>query len=102
MLVALVQKCELWFRIAVSLYRLGLVKFKVMNHRSEPLPKSLDSLLVGWFSGSKGRSAVQGAMACLVRVRSHLLTSDFNFQLPKLVSGSWKLKSEVTATCSAT
>ncbi|MEH2028507.1 MAG: hypothetical protein V7K67_02305 [Nostoc sp.] len=34
---------------------LGLVQFKVLNRGSEPLPKSLRSPSVGWFSGSKGR-----------------------------------------------
>jgi hypothetical protein len=34
---------------------LGLVQFKVLNRGSEPLQKSLRSLLVGRFSGSKGR-----------------------------------------------
>jgi len=35
--------------------RLDSVQFKVLNRGSEPLPKSLCSSLVGWFSGSKGR-----------------------------------------------
>ncbi|MBN3869781.1 hypothetical protein [Nostoc sp. JL33] len=83
MLVASVQKYELWFRIAVSLYHLGLVKFKVMNHRSEPLPKSLGSLLVGWFSGSKGRfsssrrNGVPGKSA-IATPNFQILTSDFH------------------------
>jgi hypothetical protein len=47
---------------------LGLVQFKVLNHGSEPLPKSLRSPSVGWFSGSKGRfngSSRDGAAAPL-------------------------------------